>query len=143
MKNLTITSIIFLIFILYLDRFYAYMSPLEQNLWVIAYSIVMLILSGILFMWSLGKRPKNYKKEFVALKKENDFLSEELSKSVKNAKRFHRENEDFIFYYGRMSEKYNELRESCRELLYPRNRYLSTHEGNIRNLREVYVRQER
>ena len=119
------------------------MSPLEQTLWVIAYSIVMLVLSGILFMWSLGKRPKNYKKQFEALKKENDFLSEELSKSVKNAKRFHRENEDFRFYYGRMSEKYNELRESCRELLYPRNRYLSTLEGNIRNLHEVYVRQER
>lgn len=143
MKILTITSILFLAFMLYSDRFYTYMSPIEQTLWVVAYSLVMLVLSGLLFMWSLGKRPKNYKKELVALKKENDVLAEELSNSLKNTKRFHRENEDFRFYYGRMSKKYNELRASCRELLYPRNRYLSTHEGNLRNLNEVYVEQIR
>ncbi len=83
------------------------------------------------------------KKEIKRLKTLNEALEKELAISLRTKKRFHRENEDFRIYYGRMSEKYNELRESCRELLYPRNRYLSTHEGNIRNLHEVYVRQER
>tara|TARA_B100000161_G_C33504271_1_gene393234 strand:+ start:298 stop:705 length:408 start_codon:yes stop_codon:yes gene_type:complete len=82
------------------------------------------------------------KKEVKRLNALNEALEKELAISLQTKKRFHRENEDFRFYYGRMSEKYNELRESCKELLYPRNRYLSTHEGNIRNLHEVYVRQE-
>ena len=119
------------------------MSPIEATISIYAYSIVMLVLSGLLFMWSLGKRPRNYKKELNVIKKKNEFLLKELSKSMRLNKQLERDCENQGVFYRRVRKKYRELRASCTELLFPRDRYLSTHEGNLRNLNEVYVRQTR
>mgnify|MGYP001243800785 CR=1 FL=1 len=83
------------------------------------------------------------KKEVKRLKALNEALEKELATSLEKNKGFEIENEDLGVYLIRYRKKYNELRASCRELLYPRNRYLSTHEGNLRNLNEVYVEQIR
>lgn len=83
------------------------------------------------------------KKEIKRLKALNEALEKELATAFETNKRFEMENEDLGVYVNRMRKKYTELRASCRELLYPRYRYLSTHERNLRNLHEVYVEQIR
>ena len=81
------------------------------------------------------------KKEIKRLKALNETLEKELATSLEKNKGFEVENEELGVCLNRYRKKYNELRASCRELLYPRNRYLSTHEGNLRNLNAVYVEQ--
>ena len=83
------------------------------------------------------------KKEIKRLKALIEALEKELATSLEKNKRFEMETEDLGIYVNRMRKKYTELRASCRELLYPRNRYLSTYESNLRNLDEVYVEQIR
>ena len=83
------------------------------------------------------------KKEIKSLKALNEALEKELKSSLEKNKRFQMEIENLEVFYNRIRKKYEELSASCRELLYPRNRYLSTHEGNLRNLNEVYLEQRR
>ena len=97
---------------------------------------MIVIVGGVLLllipiMWLIS--PLLQRAEIKRLNALNESLMRELSLSN------HRIDE-YRYAQERQDEQFMELQEACRGVLFPRNRYLRTHESNLGNLYTTYRR---
>ena len=80
-------------------------------------------------MWLIS--PLLYRAEIKRLNALNESLMRELSLS-------NHAIDEYRYAQERQDEQFMELQEACRGVLFPRNRYLRTHESNLGNLYTTY-----
>ena len=97
---------------------------------------IVVIVGGVLLllipiMWLIS--PLLQRAEIKRLNALNESLMSELSLSNNTIC-------EYRFAQERQDEQLMELQEACRGVLFPRNRYLRTHESNLGNLYTTYRR---
>ena len=95
---------------------------------------IIVIVGGVLLllipiMWLIS--PLLYRAEIKRLNALNESLMRELSLS-------NHAIDEYRYAQERQYEKLMELQEACSGVLFPRNRYLRTHESNLGNLYTTY-----